>query len=85
MAKTFQIKPSLLKLLEDHCQFFGLTTDDHHAHLSCFLKLYEFLKIDGFTKKAMKPKFFPFCFGMKVRFGYIVAHPESIETWDKLK
>lgn len=28
MAKTFQMKPFLLKLLVDHCQLFGLTNDD---------------------------------------------------------
>ncbi|XP_027368318.1 uncharacterized protein LOC113874281 [Abrus precatorius] len=79
-ANNFEIKPALIKLIQQD-QFFGNVLDDPNLHLYFFLQLCDTIRINGVSEDAIRLRLFPFSLKDKAKY-WLQAQPQrSITSW----
>ncbi|XP_050222644.1 uncharacterized protein LOC126672732 [Mercurialis annua] len=59
-ATTFEIKPSIIQLLENRCAFFWVSHEDPNENIAKFLGVLNTFKLHGITADQIKLRMFPF-------------------------
>ena len=80
-SNNFEIKPSLIQIIQNTVQFFGMTKEDPNDHIAEFLELCDTIKMNGVTEDVLKQRLFPFSLKDKAK---IWLESGSFTTWDDL-
>ena len=83
-ANNFELKPSLIQMIQNNAQFYGLSNEDPNSHISNFLEICETIKINGVSKDAIRLRLFPFSLKDKAKQWLNSLPNNSITTWDQL-
>ena len=83
-AHNFELKPTLINMIQSSMQFGGLPNEDPNLHLKKFLRLTDTIKYNGVTTDAIRLRLFPFSVTEKVNEWFANMTPNSIYTWDDL-
>lgn len=83
-ANNFEIKPSVIQMLQHSAQFDGRDTEDPNAHLSKFLDICATFSINGVTDDAIRLRLFPFSLRDRATAWLASLAPGSITTWNQL-
>jgi len=58
-ANNFELKPRLIQMVQNMCQFEGVPNDDPKEHIASFLEICETQRINGLSMEVVKLKLFP--------------------------
>lgn len=83
-ANNFEIKPSLIQMLQNAGQFSVSPNDDPYLHLEALLEICDTVKFNGVTDDAIKLRLFPFSLCDKVKTRLTSFPAGSITTWEDL-
>ncbi|WRX08578.1 Retrotransposon gag domain - like 5 [Theobroma cacao] len=83
-ANNFEIKLSIIQMIQTAVQFGGLPNDDPNAHIINFLKIYDTFKANGAANDAIRLRLFPFSLRDKAKSWLNSLPTSSINTWDDL-
>ncbi|GAV80946.1 hypothetical protein CFOL_v3_24405 [Cephalotus follicularis] len=59
-ANNFEIKPSIIQMIQQSVQLGGLPNDDLNIHITNFLEICDTFKPNGVSDDAIKLRLFPF-------------------------
>ena len=59
-TNNFEIKLSIIQMVQQFVQFDGLQDEDPNAHIANFLEVYDTFKINGAIDDAIRLRLFPF-------------------------
>ena len=81
-SNNFEIKPSLIQIIQNTVQFFGMTKEDPNDHISEFLKFCDTIKMNGVTEDALRLRLFNFSLKDKAKI-WLKTQPDGLfTTWD---
>ncbi|XP_076898662.1 uncharacterized protein LOC143552281 [Bidens hawaiensis] len=81
---SFEIKSSIIHMVENSVSFHGLSNEDPHSHVAQFLRLCATFKIQGCTDDTVRLRLFPFSL-RGAALEWLEALPSgSITTWNQL-
>ncbi|CAL1382270.1 unnamed protein product [Linum trigynum] len=81
---NFEIKPSLVTMIQQNAYFHGLGHESPREHVERFLELAGSLKINGLPEEALRFKIFPYSLAVKA-LRWLNNHLAlSITSWDDL-
>ena len=83
-ANNFELKASVIKMVQDNAQFEGLQDEDPTTHIRLFLELCDTFKFNGVSKDAVRLRLFPFSLRGRAKQWLGNLPNESITTWDDL-
>ena len=81
-SNNFEIKPSLLQMIQNTVQFFGMIKEDPNDHIAEFLELCDTIKINGVTEDALRLCLFPFTLKDKAKIWLKTQPAGSFTTGD---
>ena len=83
-ANTFEIKPSIIQMLQQSVQFDGFNDEDPNTHLQQFLEICDTFKISGVSEDAIRLQLFPFTLRSNAKQWLNVMPRNSINTWQEM-
>ena len=83
-SNNFKIKPSLIQMIQNTVQFFGMSKEDPNDHIAEFLELCDTIKMNGVTEDALRLRLFPFTLKDKAKIWLKTQPAGSFTTWDDL-
>ena len=83
-SNNFEIKPSLIQMIQNTVQFFGISKEDPNDHIAEFLELCDTIKMNGVTEDALRLRLFPFTLKDKAKIWLKTQPASSFMTWDNL-
>ncbi|KAI4325824.1 hypothetical protein MLD38_031187 [Melastoma candidum] len=83
-ANNFEIKPAIIQLVQNQCQFGGNVSDEPNAHIASFLEICDTFKSNGVSDDVIRLRLFPFSLRNKAKAWLYSLSPGSITTWDDL-
>ena len=83
-SNNFEIKPSVIQMIQNTVQFFGMTKEDPNDHIVEFLELCDNIKMNGVTEDALRLHLFPFTLKDKAKIWLKTHLSGSFMTWDDL-
>lgn len=83
-AHTFEIKPSIIQMIQSHVQFGGSPHDDPNEHITNFLEICDTFRSNGVSSDAVRLRLFPFSLRDKAKSWLNSLAAGSIVTWEDL-
>ncbi|XP_057740206.1 uncharacterized protein LOC130957360 [Arachis stenosperma] len=83
-ANNFELKPQLVTLVQQNCQYHGLSQEDPNQFISNFLQICDTVKINGVNPEVYKLMLFPFAVRDRAKLWLDSQPKESLDTWDKV-
>ena len=84
VAVNFEIKPTIIQIIQQSVQFGGNSYEDPILHIASFLEICDTFKVNGMTDDAIRLRLFSFSLRDKAK-GWLMSHPVgTITTWDGL-
>ncbi|XP_073121947.1 uncharacterized protein [Henckelia pumila] len=83
-ANTFELKPSIVKMIQLQARFGGTSVEDPYAHLERFLSICDTFKFNGVTFDAVRLRLFPFSLQGDALEWIDDLPTDSITTWTEL-
>ena len=83
-ANTFELKPSMIQMIQHRTQFAGLPNEDPNQHISDFIELCDTVKYPGVSQDAIRLRLFSFSLRDKAKAWLQSLAIGSITTWDEL-
>ncbi|XP_073137043.1 uncharacterized protein [Henckelia pumila] len=81
-ANTFELKPSIIQMIQMQVRFGRTPSEDLNAHLEQFLSICDTFKFNGLTSETVRLRLFPFSLQGEA-IEWLRDLPEgSITTWD---
>ncbi|KAK8926051.1 hypothetical protein KSP39_PZI018317 [Platanthera zijinensis] len=81
---NFEIKSSVIQMIQNAVQFDGQPDEDPNNHLSNFLEICDTFKINGVTDDAIRLRLFPFSLKSKAKAWLLSLPRGSITSWAEL-
>jgi hypothetical protein len=81
---NFELRPPLIRMLQNSATFHALSDEDPHLHISNFVEICKTFKINGASDDAIRLRMFPFSLKDKAKSWLNTLPPGSITTWDDL-
>ncbi|XP_015939620.1 uncharacterized protein LOC107465143 [Arachis duranensis] len=83
-ANNFELKPQLVTLVQQNCQYHGLSQEDPNQFISNFLQICHTIKTNGVNPEVYKLMLFPFALRDRAKLWLDFQPKESLDTWNKL-
>ncbi|KAJ0734565.1 putative retrotransposon gag domain-containing protein [Helianthus annuus] len=83
-APTFEIKSSIINMVQNSVQFDGHEHEDPGRHIAAFLEVCSTFKIRDVSEDAVRLRLFPFSLRDKARAWLMSLPAGSIRTWNEL-
>ncbi|XP_075507493.1 uncharacterized protein LOC142544319 [Primulina tabacum] len=83
-ANNFELKPSIIQMIQYQVRFGGLQTEDPNAHLEGFLSICDTIKFNGVSTDAIRLRLFPFSLHGEAAKWLRDLPAGSITTWNGL-
>ncbi|XP_073018808.1 uncharacterized protein [Primulina eburnea] len=83
-ANTFELKPSIIQMIQYQVRFGGSQTEDPNAHLEGFLSICDTIKFNGVSTDAIRLRLFPFSLHREAAEWLRDLPAGSITTWNGL-
>src|SRR4051812_15727306 len=83
-ANSFELKPSMIQMIQHRTQFTGLPNEDPNQHISDFIELCDTVKYPGVSQDAIRLRLFSFSLRDKAKAWLQSLAIGSITTWDEL-
>ncbi|KAL4345166.1 hypothetical protein AHAS_Ahas11G0251200 [Arachis hypogaea] len=83
-ANNFELKPQLVTLVQQNCQYHGLSHEDPNQFISDFLQICDIIKTNGVNPEVYRLMLFPFALRDKAKLWLDSQPKESLNTWEKV-
>lgn len=83
-VNNFELKPQLITLVQNDCQYGGSAAEDPNQHLSVFLRICDTVKTNGIHPDIYKLRLFPCSLRDKATHWLKTFPKESITSWNDL-
>ncbi|KAL4344759.1 hypothetical protein AHAS_Ahas11G0210500 [Arachis hypogaea] len=83
-ANNFELKPQLVTLVQQNCQYHGLPHEDPNQFISDFLQICDTVKTNGVNPEVYRLMLFLFALRDKVKLWLYSQPKESLNTWEKV-
>ncbi|XP_075482860.1 uncharacterized protein LOC142523099 [Primulina tabacum] len=83
-ANTFELKPTIIQMIQLQVKFGGSPSEDPNAHLKNFLSICDTIKCNGVSTDAIRLRLFPFSLEGEAMEWLRDLPVGSITTWDGL-
>jgi hypothetical protein len=80
----FDVKPSLVNMLQQNARFHGLPSEDPNDHLRKFLRICDSQIIKGVSEETIRLSLFPYSIIDRAEEWYSTLSAGSITSWDDL-
>ncbi|XP_073025147.1 uncharacterized protein [Primulina eburnea] len=84
-ANNFELKPSIIQMIQYQVRFGGSQTEDPNAHLEGFLSICDTIKFNGVSTDAIRLRLLPFSLHGEAAEWLRDLPAGSITTWNGLK
>jgi len=79
---NYEIKSSIIQMLPS---FYGLNNEDPYQHIDDFLEIFSTIKLQGFSKDALRMCLFPFSLKDKAKHLLKSLEPNSVTSWTQMQ
>jgi hypothetical protein len=79
---NYEIKSSIIQMLPS---FYGLNNEDPYKHIDEFLEIYSTIKLQGFSKDALRMLLFPFSLKDKAKHWLKSLEPNNVTSWTQMQ
>ncbi|KAL4345373.1 hypothetical protein AHAS_Ahas11G0271900 [Arachis hypogaea] len=83
-TNNFELKPQLVTLVQQNCQYHGLPHEDPNQFISDFLQICDTVKTNGVNPEVYRLILFPFALRDKAKLWLDSQPKESLNTWKKV-
>ncbi|XP_075486381.1 uncharacterized protein LOC142525987 [Primulina tabacum] len=83
-ANNFELKPSIIQMIQYQVRFGGSQTEDPNAHLDGFLSICDTIKFNGVSTNAIRLRLFPFSLHGEAEEWHRDLPAGLITTWNGL-